>query len=932
MLLKFCFFISLFFFYSFNLKSEEYCNFSSSDYVDEMMNYTKIESIEIKANNQKVWVMNSIRALYEQNNIQKERKRKFSSKIIVNYPFGYCNLDAEIRLHGDWVDTHISWDNQTLRTSLDVEILNSNIAGVTQFKLFLPEARNSYNEVISSEILRKLGFLSPRTKIIDSKINGFSYEVIFQEKIVKEFLEDNDLREGAILEGDESLMFLGSNAENNLNQISLSRIINSNWAKKNVSNLISSIKALEALQEAYISKSRADLNVYIDWKKIFENLPRSEDYEKYIKKNEILVMALGGTHSMYASNRKFYYDQLNETLLPIYYDSGPDLNDTCLFLNCSDIAENFYRDILDNSSVSEIKNDFFRLLDSDDFILNIFEDHKVPKNIYFEYIEYVKNRFKRFEKIDFDIKPRGETNYSISDYQSKAFNLKKDLSLLFLNDIDWINKTVSIDLCDLNNCKNNQVTSLDYFYDILKRDTKLEKDIFFVKSNINDLFEFKQINFDNDKIKIFYNLESPVPYFDKSKKELIFKQKYGKEQYIIINSNLENIDIHFYGVNDLSNKNTFNKFNQTGCLNIIDTKVENINIFSTKGICEDSVNFVRSNGHINKIDIKEAYSDAIDFDFSDIKLDQLIIDRANNDCSDFSGGHYEISLLNLSFCGDKALSIGEFSKVKIDSFIASRSNIGIAVKDSSMLDANNVEMKIVKYCLSAYNKKNEFNGGLINIGSVNCQDFYKFKDIDHFSKIYAGNINQNSDFDVTEKTSNNNFINDIDSFASKNHINVIVEIPKGTNEKWEVDKITGSLMQDYEMGEPRYTSLNYPFNYGIIPRTSLPIKLGGDGDPLDVIIVGDKLQRGQILEAKVLGAIKMTDTGENDDKIVAVIKNYKDLTKKDIDNIFNESKTFFETYKGNYRVEFLKFLSKDEALNIISTSNQQYNKFGIRKR
>ena len=192
-------------------------------------------------------------------------------------------------------------------------------------------------------------------------------------------------------------MFLGSNAENNLNQISLSRIINSNWAKKNVSNLISSIKALEVLQEAYISKSRADLNVYIDWKKIFKNLPRSEDYEKYIKKNEILVMALGGTHSMYASNRKFYYDQLNETLLPIYYDSGPDLNDTCLFLNCSDIAENFYRDILDNSSVSEIKNDFFRLLDSDDFILNILEDHKVPKNIYFEYIEYVKNRFKRFK-------------------------------------------------------------------------------------------------------------------------------------------------------------------------------------------------------------------------------------------------------------------------------------------------------------------------------------------------------------------------------------------------------------------------------------------------------------------------------------------------------------------------------------------------------
>ena len=106
-------------------------------------------------------------------------------------------------------------------------------------------------------------------------------------------------------------------------------------------------------------------------------------------------------------------------------------------------------------------------------------------------------------------------------------------------------------------------------------------------------------------------------------------------------------------------------------------------------------------------------------------------------------------------------------------------------------------------------------------------------------------------------------------------------------------------MQDYEMGEPRYASLNILLTTELF-RDFPVAKLGGDGDPLDVIIVGDKLQRGQILEAKVLGAIKMTDTGENDDKIVAVIKNYN-LTKKDIDNIFNESKAFFETYKGNYR-------------------------------
>ncbi len=757
MLLKFYFFISLFFFYSINLKSEENCNFLSSEFIDEMMDFTEIESIEVNANNQKVWVMNAIRALYEQNNIQRDRKRKFKSKITVNYSFGYCNLDAEIRLHGDWVDTHISWDNHTLRTSLDVEILNSNIAGITQFKLFLPEARNSYNEVISSEILRELGFLSPRTIIIESKVNGFNYDVIFQEKIVKEFLENNNLREGVILEGDESLMFLGSNADNNLNQISLSRVVNINWAKKNELNMISSIKALEVLQQAYISKSRADLNVYIDWKKIFEKLPKNEDYKEYIKKNEILVMALGGTHSMYASNRKFYYDQLNETLYPIYYDSGPDLNDSCLFLNCSEVAENFYKDVLNEETVGEIKNDFYLLIESEDFIFNILENHKVPKNIYFDYIEYVKERFERFGKIDFDTNTKEEKEFNIQEYQSKALKLKKDLSFLYLNNVDWDNQIVSFDLCDRNNCKNNQIADIDYFYNIMERNINLDKDIFFVNSKIDGLFKFKEIKLDNNKINILYNDGSSEPYFDKINKKLIFKQNKAKDQYIISNSNLENIDIYFYGSDDLNYKKINNNFNQTGCLNIIDSKIKNINIFSSKGICEDSVNIVRSKGNINKIEIENAYSDAIDFDFSDIILNSLIVKKANNDCSDFSGGSYDVKSFDLLNCGDKALSIGEFSKVNVDELSVNKSNIAIAVKDSSILNLNKTDISEVKYCLAAYNKKNEFNGGLINISSINCINYFKYQDVDDFSNILISGskidlkIEENNEQEIKKK-------------------------------------------------------------------------------------------------------------------------------------------------------------------------------------
>ncbi|MHC5062584.1 MAG: inorganic diphosphatase, partial [Planctomycetota bacterium] len=102
-------------------------------------------------------------------------------------------------------------------------------------------------------------------------------------------------------------------------------------------------------------------------------------------------------------------------------------------------------------------------------------------------------------------------------------------------------------------------------------------------------------------------------------------------------------------------------------------------------------------------------------------------------------------------------------------------------------------------------------------------------------------------------------------------VNVVVEIPAGTNSKWEVDKSDGVLRWEIKEGEPRVVQyLAYPANYGMIPATLLPKEMGGDGDPLDVLLLGPAQARGSIVQAHLLGVLELLDGGERDDKLIAL--------------------------------------------------------------
>jgi inorganic pyrophosphatase len=103
-------------------------------------------------------------------------------------------------------------------------------------------------------------------------------------------------------------------------------------------------------------------------------------------------------------------------------------------------------------------------------------------------------------------------------------------------------------------------------------------------------------------------------------------------------------------------------------------------------------------------------------------------------------------------------------------------------------------------------------------------------------------------------------------------MNVVVEIPAGTNHKIEYNRVTHQFSNDtVNGGETRIIEfLPYPGNYGFVPGTLMDKERGGDGDPLDVLVIGESVPTGSILKVRPIGALLLRDRGEIDTKIIAV--------------------------------------------------------------
>lgn len=114
-------------------------------------------------------------------------------------------------------------------------------------------------------------------------------------------------------------------------------------------------------------------------------------------------------------------------------------------------------------------------------------------------------------------------------------------------------------------------------------------------------------------------------------------------------------------------------------------------------------------------------------------------------------------------------------------------------------------------------------------------------------------------------------LEDVSTFSTQKNIHVIVEIPAGTNAKVEYNKQLKKLKIDQENGKDRIIEyLPYPGNYGFIPSTYSNPEKGGDGDPLDALVISSRLLSGSVVETIPIGVLKILDNGEQDYKIICI--------------------------------------------------------------
>lgn len=173
-------------------------------------------------------------------------------------------------------------------------------------------------------------------------------------------------------------------------------------------------------------------------------------------------------------------------------------------------------------------------------------------------------------------------------------------------------------------------------------------------------------------------------------------------------------------------------------------------------------------------------------------------------------------------------------------------------------------------------------------------------------------------------------LEELPAIGSDHYFRMVVEIPAGSSLKNEYNPKTRRFEAGKDNQPPRVIDfLPYPGNYGFIPSTRQDAKSGGDGDPLDVLLIGPPLEKGTVIKILPVGVLKMTDAGETDHKIIAIPAdpeartlqafNYATIFTK-YPAVLNILETWFLNYKGSEIVVIEGWGDETEATRLITAS------------
>ena len=726
--------------------------------------FQDVDLIEIKFDDYRRWTTNGLRILsLEEKNIfiPSKFKKRFKANIIVHYKDkNICTLRSRIRQSGDHYD-HINFKNGNINQSLDIHLDEYNIFGSTKFKLFLPSTRNSENEIFLSSLLNELGYLSPKTSFIKVKINGNSNKYIFQEKAAKELVENLKFKDAPIYEGNENLI-VGTAKNKNVifnKKLTFAKQVNTNWIKSELRKKIS-VEGLTKLNFAYftnISKhygeySKSD-QLTLDYRHLSNN---DKNHLNYLNIYDAIINSTDSGHALIPHNRKFYFDPFTQKFYPIFYDGSAGTTKRYIFggwkpkiLKLS-VNDNEFKWGISQNAIDGAKNALTKI--------NQIDKEKFYKDLKLKGVEYKEVDFKNiFGAINHNLieiskikreKSKNISKIDLKDYLNFANRSSKDYKVFFIKNENSYICNNNIEKCKLIEIGKKKFRKLIegelevdknkvLFLGELSTD-ETEKFLFNINKIRREFSEQKfQINGNEIKIKSSNNVK-----FDIKEASQLLDIKASKDDWVVIyDSILDNLKIsvnYDLGSDQISpnpKEDRFNEYFLTGCLNILNSQLKNLEIEVQNTKCEDALNIINSKGSLAQVNITNSSFDGLDIDFSEIDINYLSIKNAGNDCSDFSFGKHKIDIMNLYKCGDKGVSVGEKTLTYIEKLSVKDSNIGVASKDSSEVFINNSQISRTDSCISVYNKKDEFDGGRINISNFSCLNSNKKIVKDDFSIV-----------------------------------------------------------------------------------------------------------------------------------------------------------------------------------------------------
>ena len=419
----------------------------------------------------------------------------------------------------------------------------------------------------------------------------------------------------------------------------------------------------------------------------------------------------------------------------IYFKNNLEIFDRIIDIKEDNSGKNFNTQNIQDLNSKKIN---FRSFDNGEvFVDNLTSENLEINKITLMSNEKCKNKCQKKEIfINYILEPSTFETLSSKKFKIKLSKKEKEkfkfLKISYLNEngkkyslterIENNNyiKTEFFKLAKIDLNENIKISGKTYIFD--QGEHIIKKPI--IVPDGNDL----QIN-EGTKIKMLPNtyimVTNGIVRFNGTKEKPIFISSIEKGlswNGIYVNSKSNNFDKSSLNYVNLSDLNYFDnsKIQLTGGLNFVNSKVNLSNSIISNSFSEDAINLVNSKFNLQSVKIVNSKSDGIDIDFGEGKMINTIFDEIGGDAIDLSGSIVYLNESKIKNVEDKAISVGEATKLEAENIEISNSNIGIASKDSSKVNVKKVKISNCGlFDYAAYQKKSYFSGAYMKVDKSN---------------------------------------------------------------------------------------------------------------------------------------------------------------------------------------------------------------------